>query len=193
MILILGDSYLGLRDEDFAVGYMNSVMEKKLRDFKRIICIDGTHGTNRKNYDLTIVLVKDENNMGFPVAFLLSNRLDQIIQEIFFRALKSRLGERIEAEYIMSDDDIKYYNAWTLVMVTEQKPRRLLCSWHRIKNWSIQERSKIKKVENRHEMKKEMRNILKETNAASFIKLQENYLKRLEEGEIEFLKYLQDR
>ena len=58
-------------------------MEKKLREFKRIICIDGTHGTNRRNWDLTVVLVKDENNMGFPVSFLLSNRLDQAVQENF--------------------------------------------------------------------------------------------------------------
>ena len=66
---------------------MNSIMEKKLREFKRIICIDGTHGTNRRNWDLTVVLVKDENNMGFPVSFLLFNRLDQAVQEFLFRAL----------------------------------------------------------------------------------------------------------
>jgi hypothetical protein len=74
-----------LRKEDFAVGYMNSIMEKKLRDHKRIICIDGTHGTNRKEYELTRVLVKDDENMGFPVAFLVSNRRDQTIQEVFFK------------------------------------------------------------------------------------------------------------
>lgn len=63
--------------------------------------------------------------MGFPVTFLLSNRLDQKIQDIFFRSLYTRLGGAIEAEYIMPDDDPKYYNAWTEVMNTVPKPRRL--------------------------------------------------------------------
>lgn len=170
---------------------MNGVMENKLRDFKRVICVDGTHGTNRRNYDLTIVLVKDENNMAFPVAFLLSNRLDRQIQEIFFRTLRSRLGESIDAEYIMSYDDPKYYNAWTKVMDPEHKPRRLLCTWHVIKNWNIQERIKIKNMEIRQEMKKKMRKIMKETDAAKFIELEKNYFAHLQnEGEIDFFKYL---
>ncbi|XP_050301058.1 uncharacterized protein LOC126739419 isoform X2 [Anthonomus grandis grandis] len=62
----IGETYPGLEEDDFAVGYMNAIMEKKLRDFPKIICIDGTHGTNRRNWDLTIVLIRDEQNMGFP-------------------------------------------------------------------------------------------------------------------------------
>lgn len=80
----IGTSYPGLKDEDFAVGFMNNIMEKKLKDFSKIICMDGTHGTNRRNWELTTVLVKDDQNMGFPVAFLVTNRLDQVIQNIFF-------------------------------------------------------------------------------------------------------------
>jgi hypothetical protein len=117
----IGESHSDLRKEDFAVGYMNSIMEKKLRDHKRIICIDGTHGTNRKEYELTTVLVKDDENMGFPVAFLVSNRRDQTIQEVFFKGLREKLGEDIDAEFLMSDDDPKYYNAWIKEMKTDKK------------------------------------------------------------------------
>jgi hypothetical protein len=45
--------------------------------------MDGTHGTNKNRLELTIVLVKDDKNCGFPVAFLVSNRLDQQMQEFF--------------------------------------------------------------------------------------------------------------
>ncbi|KAK4879666.1 hypothetical protein RN001_007812 [Aquatica leii] len=58
-------------------------MKQKLLTFSSIICMDGTHGTNRKRMDLTIILIKDDRNAGFPVAFLLSNRVDQLIQEVF--------------------------------------------------------------------------------------------------------------
>jgi hypothetical protein len=120
--------------------------------------------------------------MGFPVAFLLSNRLDQIIQKVFFRALREKLGENIGAEYIMTDDDPKYYNAWTEVM-TEEKPRHLLCSWHVVKNWKIQGRAKLKKKENKLKLKTDMRQILNNFKYTCF-----KYLE--EEGEIDFLNYL---
>lgn len=72
-----------MKKEDFALGFMNSIMEDKLRKFPNIICIDGTHGTNKRGMDLTILLIKDDRNAGFPVAFLLTNRLDQQVQEVF--------------------------------------------------------------------------------------------------------------
>lgn len=72
-----------LRKEDFAVGFMNSIMENKLKTFCNIICMDGTHGTNRRGMDLTVMLIKDDRNAGFPVAFFLTNRLDQEVQEVF--------------------------------------------------------------------------------------------------------------
>ncbi|XP_068917766.1 uncharacterized protein [Tenebrio molitor] len=68
--------------------------------------------------------------------------------------LREKLGEDIYAEFLMSDDDPKYYNAWIKEMKTDKKPRRLLCTWHIIKNWNIQGKSKLTKQENRSQMKK---------------------------------------
>jgi hypothetical protein len=69
---------------------MNNIIEKKLRDCKIIISfvyVDGTHG---KKYELTTVLVKDDENMWLPVAFSVSNRSDQTIQEVIFKALREK-------------------------------------------------------------------------------------------------------
>ncbi|KAF2878711.1 hypothetical protein ILUMI_27463 [Ignelater luminosus] len=100
--------------ENFVVGFMNATMEKKLKDFGKIICMDGTHCTNRKGMDLTIMLVKDDKNAGFPVAFFLTNRLDQVAQELFLGALKKKVGEELQPDYFMCDDDPKYYNSLVL-------------------------------------------------------------------------------
>ncbi|KAF2887197.1 hypothetical protein ILUMI_18976 [Ignelater luminosus] len=137
-----GESHPVLKDTDFVVGFMNATMEKKLKDFGKIIFMDGTHCTNRKGMDLTIMLVRDDKNAGFAVAFFLTNRLDQ-------------------PEYFMSDDDPKYYNAWVKVMKSE--PRRLLCTWHVIKNWNLQGRNKIKNAEIKKTMKNDLKKILNET------------------------------
>ncbi|XP_045463761.1 uncharacterized protein LOC123673317 [Harmonia axyridis] len=168
---------------------MNEVMEKKIKDFPKIICMDGTHCTNQKGMDLTVMLVKDDRNMGFPVAFFLSNRLDQLTQEVFMKALSEKLVDRIEPEYFMSDDDPKYYNAWVKVM--ENRPRRLLCTWHVIKNWVIQDRSKIKNEQIRKTMKIEMKKILNETDIHKFEEKSQKYFEKLENSEeFMFLNYL---
>jgi hypothetical protein len=46
----------------------------------------------------------------------------------------------------MTDDDPKYFNAWVNVM--GNKLRKLLCTWHVIKNWNVEGRAQIKKVSN---------------------------------------------
>lgn len=151
--------------------------------------MDGTHCTNQKGMDLTVMLVKDDRNMGFPVAFFLSNRLDQLTQEVFMKALSEKLVDRIEPEYFMSDDDPKYYNAWVKVM--ENRPRRLLCTWHVIKNWVIQDRSKIKNEQIRKTMKIEMKKILNETDIHKFEEKSQKYFEKLENSEeFMFLNYL---
>ncbi|XP_044764328.1 uncharacterized protein LOC123320900 [Coccinella septempunctata] len=76
----IGESHPQPQIEDFAIAFMNKTMERRPREFPKIICIGGIHGTNMRNYQLTIVLVKYENNVGFPVSFLISNRLDHTIQ-----------------------------------------------------------------------------------------------------------------
>ncbi|KAF2896352.1 hypothetical protein ILUMI_09815 [Ignelater luminosus] len=90
-----GESHPVLKDTDSVVGFMNATMEKKLKDFGKIICMDGTHCTNRKGMDLTIMLIISGGSRAF------------------LGALK-KVEEELQPEYFMSDDDPKYYNAWVL-------------------------------------------------------------------------------
>ncbi|XP_076266076.1 uncharacterized protein LOC143199837 [Rhynchophorus ferrugineus] len=185
----IGQKYDGLEDEDFAVGYMNDMMWSRIKEHNSVICIDATHGTDKRNYELTTILIKDEHNIGFPIAFLLSNRLEQVVLEIFFRALRLKLGNSIKTDFLMSEDDPKYFNAWSKIMT--HNPRRLLSPWHVIKCWNIHGRSKLKNAENRRHMEIEMRKILQETNITKFHFYKDMYLQYLEDaGEHEFLNYL---
>ncbi|KAI4470817.1 hypothetical protein MML48_1g12453 [Holotrichia oblita] len=150
---------------------------------------DYLHSTNTKKIDLAVMLIKDDKNAGFPVAFFLSNRLDQQVQEVFLGALKEKLQQEINTEYFMSDDDPKYYNAWIKTMVS--RPRRLLCTWHVVKNWNIQGKKKIKDANLKNQMKTEMKRILNETNKERFLQLTNAYLEKLQKAnEVEFLNYL---
>lgn len=184
-----GESHPMLRIEDFCLGFMNDIMERKLIECYRIICMDGTHCTNQKGMELTIMLVKDDRNMGFPVAFFLSNRLDQIVQEVFLQSLRDKVKGVIEPEFLMTDDDPKYHNAWVKTMGTA--PRRLLCSWHIIKNWIIQGRSKIKNQEIKKTMRTDLKKIMNETKVEKFVDLTHSYFEKLlNADEHVFLSYL---
>ena len=43
------------------------------------VCVDGTHGTNGYDFTLITVMVIDEYGEGFPVAWCISNREDQLL------------------------------------------------------------------------------------------------------------------
>lgn len=125
--------------------------------------------------------MKDKYNVGLPIAFLISNRRDEAIIHFLFRALKIKLEGPINCQYIMTDDDPRYYNAWSNVMNTSESPNRLLCTWHVVKSWNIQGRNKIAKTI-RDEMKIKMRCIMNETNVEKFIIQRDENFKYLEEN-----------
>lgn len=51
-----------------------------------VISIDGTHGLNKYEFELTTVMVTDEFGQGFPPAFMFSNKKDTHIYNILFES-----------------------------------------------------------------------------------------------------------
>jgi hypothetical protein len=119
--------------------------------------LDGTHGTNPYNLELTTILVLDDQHIGHPVVFLISNRKDTIIQEVLLNELKSIIRVFFP-EYLMTDDTPIYWNAWNNVMGTVPS---LLCTWHIKTNWAIQCRSKVTDPEKREKIQKDLDQIRK--------------------------------
>ncbi|XP_074597930.1 uncharacterized protein LOC141852725 [Brevipalpus obovatus] len=53
--------------EGFMLGIMNDYQRFMLKKFgSNIVCIDSTHGTNAYKFQLTTLLIIDDNNHGFP-------------------------------------------------------------------------------------------------------------------------------
>lgn len=73
------------------------------------ICIDGTHGMNAYGFELITLLVLDDIREGFPCAFCISNRTDEVI-------IKREARENLHAEVFMSDMAQSLYNVWVQVM-----------------------------------------------------------------------------
>jgi hypothetical protein len=60
------------------------------------------------------VLILDDKNMGYPVAFFISNRKDKIAQEVFLHSLKEKVRP-IHLKYFVTDDTLIYY---VIIIVT---------------------------------------------------------------------------
>ncbi|XP_072377992.1 uncharacterized protein [Diabrotica undecimpunctata] len=128
-----GQECIGFENDDFCLIIMNDVQRKTLLDFgNTLVTIDGTHGLNSYDFELTTLLVLDENKRGFPVAFMFSNKKNTAIYVTFFMEIKKITG-KITSKVFMSDITDTYFNAWCFVMGSVEK--RLLCSWHVDRAW----------------------------------------------------------
>lgn len=154
-----------LQKDDFCLVVMNNFQEIMLKKFgKNIISIDSTHGLNRYDFELTTLMVTDEFNEGFPVAFLFSNRKDTYIFNLFFENIKSKVGV-IQPITFMSDITPVFYTAWSTTMGPVQF--QLWCSWHVDRAWQTNVR-KINDKEKRTWVYKTLKVIQKETDQSKF-------------------------
>jgi len=105
------DQFPTLKKDDFAIGYMNENQEFNLKRYGyKIICFNGKHGTNPIDFILHILLVTDLDSEGYPVAFLLTNRNDEVVISVLLDKIKDRLGTA-SPKTIMSDMQSSYFNS----------------------------------------------------------------------------------
>ena len=74
--------------------------------FFRILCIDATHGTNKYDYKLVTLLVKDETDRGIPVAHCICTHENTDILTVFFKELCKKSGP-VVVDYILTDDAVQ--------------------------------------------------------------------------------------
>ncbi len=97
-----------------------------------IICVDATHGTNVYDFQVISIVVVDEFGEGFPAAWCICNREDQIALQDFFKQVYSHVGE-VKPKVFMSDDAEQYYSSWAHIFAGE--PKKILCIWHVDRAW----------------------------------------------------------
>ncbi|GFY76249.1 c2H2-type domain-containing protein [Trichonephila inaurata madagascariensis] len=120
------DNYSRIDKRDFLLAIMNDAQEKLLELYgKNCVMIDSTHGTNQYNFQLTTLMVHDENHEGMPIATLFSSRVTTEILIPFFIEIKKRVPN-FTTNVLMSDDTNSFPNAWKEAFGNDFK--HLLCS-----------------------------------------------------------------
>ena len=166
-----------LSEKDFVIGIQTPLQESIMKSLTndRVVCVDGTHGTNGYDFTLITVIVIDEYGEGFPVAWCISNREDQLLLMNFFKALKTRVGN-LSPAWFMSDLAEQYYNAW--VASFHNRPRKLVCAWHLDRAW----RENLKVLEDRNlqaQVYHNLRVLLEEPNKSKFQQLLDETITQL--------------
>lgn len=110
-----------LKENDFILMLMNNSQAELLIKYgSDCVCLDGTHGLNNYNFELSTLLVLDNMRKGFPCTYMISNRSDSDILKLFFLEVKGKVSV-INPKTFMSDLANSFYNAWTSIMEFPQK------------------------------------------------------------------------
>lgn len=180
--------YPNIQNDEFLLGIMNDAQAKLLElNGGSCVMIDSTHGLNQYGFELTTMMVHDENHEGFPVAIFYSSRTASETFVPFFAEIKNRLPN-LQTNIFMSDDTNSYYNAWKTVF--KDKSKHLLCAWHIKKNWAANLNAKVKDLNQRQLMKADLNSLMHEVDITTFEKLIEEFFFKYESEE-KFLKYFE--
>lgn len=163
---------------DFLLIFMTQSQKSFLEQNSETICIDGTHGLNNYGFQLFTLLAIDDTREGFPVAFMICNRADEVAITTFFKFVKIALGP-IQPKVFMSDMDETFYSAWKNVM--GNPAHRIFCTWHVLKAWKNNIRKKVKSQEKRIEVEKVLRTLIYELDVNTFEQLLPKVLTKLDE------------
>jgi len=175
-----GTEYFPLDINDFMLIILTETQKEVLKKFgSGKLCIDSTHGTNQYNFNLTTIVVIDEFGEGYPAAFCISTKIDEVHMTVFFSKIKEAIG-CLAPNVFMSDDAAAFWNAWIKTMYPIPK-FHLLCKWHIDNNW----RKNLKKIAGTQIVKayiyKTLRVLLEEPNETQFETLLNSFLCKLEE------------
>ncbi|XP_050512584.1 uncharacterized protein LOC126888397 [Diabrotica virgifera virgifera] len=156
---------------------MNKAQREMLEKYgSDCICIDGTHGLNSYEFELITLLILDDMREGFPCAFCISNRTDEVAMKIFFSCIKEKLGTNVQSNVFMSDMAQSFYNAWVQVMGPVEL--RLFCSWHVDRAWR-KNLNKVKSKDKQVEVYKQLRTLLQERDINCFHQMCHNFVTSL--------------
>lgn len=143
---------------------------------KNVICVDSLYRKKGGRFYLTVLFIMDENELAFPVAFCISNKVDKNVITTFFRSLYESAGT-LECTFFMSDSEPFYYESWKEVM--GDKSKWLWSMWYVDSRFRIQLRVFRGNVAKRADAYKTMRMLLECQNETVFRCMLENFIESL--------------
>lgn len=184
------DQFHLLEEKDFVLVLMNDWQEQQLRQYgHRVIAFDCTHVANKYNIFLYTMLVLDVDREGVPVSFVLTNRNDRAVINVFLSCIRDHVGA-LSPTTLMSDMQNSYFESWTEIMLTV--PTYLYCTWHVVNDWK-ENFSKIEDPKKRNQISNLVYGLLLESNLLVFEQNLRQFLASEDPESKDFLAYFGQR
>lgn len=153
----------------------------------RTLCVDHISCSSEYDFEATILFAIDNFGMQYTLAFMISDRSDTYVYEVFFTKLKKYL-ENLKPEVFISYVNEATFNAFKKIMKSE--PICVFSSWNVDMVWRDYLR-KIKRIEKRKEVYKIIKSLQTETDIAEFNNLYHEAVEQLKEEQPtkEFYKF----
>ena len=141
------------------------------------------------HFSLKTSLIIDEFGQGIPTGWCLSSHEHFRTMTIFFKEIKKDYG-LLKSRFFISDMVAQFFNAWIAVM-GDQRPAKLLCTWHVDKAWREELCRRIGDITVEVEVYKLLKIVLQQTAEELFKDCLAALLQRLKSGSrcAEFLAY----
>lgn len=122
-----------LEEDDFVLVVMTSNQKSYLRTYgHKVICFDATYNTSLSGFSLYSLLVLDIHEEGLPGAFLLTNRDDQCVMDIFLACVRDCVGI-LEPHTLITSMQTTFYDSWIKIM--NSPTYYLFCTWQVHEAW----------------------------------------------------------
>ncbi|CAB0008236.1 unnamed protein product [Nesidiocoris tenuis] len=166
---ILMDDEPRLTKSDFVLIVFNDMQVEFMKTYgHQVVGLDRIHGRSKSDYELVSVLVIDELLQCLPCAFLLSNRIDDVVIQIFVSTLSRYIGGVLKPDLFTSDVADVFHSCWSSVM--GRPTRQFFNPWHVEKDWSKMLVT-IKNAEKRANAHKIIKGLMKEKDEEAFCQL----------------------
>nr|XP_046913776.1 uncharacterized protein LOC124494611 [Dermatophagoides farinae] len=108
----IGKAIDDFHEDDFLIILQANSQKDMMKENSEIISIDSTHDSSIKGLILTTIMCLDKMKVGYPCAFLLSNRVNYKFISFYFQKIKINLGQNFKSNIVMTDMEILFSNAW---------------------------------------------------------------------------------
>nr|XP_046920642.1 uncharacterized protein LOC124500596 [Dermatophagoides farinae] len=108
----IGKAIDGFHEDDFLIILQANSQKDMMKENSEIISIDSTHDSSIKGLILTTIMCRDKMKVGYPCAFLLSNKVNFKFITFYFEKIKINLGQNLKSNIVMTDMEILFSNAW---------------------------------------------------------------------------------
>ncbi|CAG9761474.1 unnamed protein product [Ceutorhynchus assimilis] len=157
------------------------------------VCIEATKddliSPDGNNFKLHTLLVLDELEEAFPCAFLISNKLDVYIIQLFFEQIHLKARKIVKPKIFMSGLEDEYFDAWISVMDVPEK--RIYSPWILDQTWR-ENLSRIDCESIQIATYKQLRHLLSKRHATAFHKMLDDFLSIDNPECLDFINYFRD-